>query len=116
MRVPGASASRGRVTIGRALVPTGIAIELPGGYVGRIGARSGLSTKHNVEIGAGWIDPDYRGELQVEVKNFGPVDFLVKKNMRIAQLFVLRTAGAKLRVVKRLSRTARGGRGFGSTG
>src|SRR5439155_2237994 len=68
--VPASTVRDGRVEIGHALVATGIAISLPPGHVGRIGSRSGLSTRHNIEVGAGWIDPDYRGELMIELKNF----------------------------------------------
>jgi len=45
----------------------------------RIGSRSGLSTRHNIEVGAGWIDPDYRGELKIELKNFSNRDFVVEE-------------------------------------
>lgn len=114
--VPAASAKAGRVRIGRALVSTGIAVAIPRGHVGKIGSRSGLSTGYNIEVGAGWIDSDYRGEIKVEIKNFGPARFTVQKHMRIAQLFVLRLYDAKISLVKRLPRSVRGSRGFGSTG
>ena len=67
--VPASVVRDGRVEIGHALVGTGIAVSLPPGHVGRIGSRSGLSTRHNIEVGAGWIDPDYRGEVKIEMKN-----------------------------------------------
>ena len=61
--IPAATISAsGTVDIGRCLVPLGLAIELPIGTVGRVAARSGLSVKFNVEVGAGWIDSDFRGE------------------------------------------------------
>lgn len=106
----------GRVEIGHALVATGIAISLPSGHVGRIGSRSGLSTHHNIEVGAGWIDPDYRGELKIELKNFSNRDFVVEEGMRIAQLLVLPFASPEVEVTDVLPRSARGAGGFGSTG
>jgi dUTP pyrophosphatase len=104
------------VEIGHALVATGIAISLPPGHVGRIGSRSGLSTRHNIEVGAGWIDPDYRGELKIELKNFSNRDFVVEEGMRIAQLFVLPFASPEVEVTGQLPRSGRGAGGFGSTG
>ena len=114
--VPGARVKKNRVSVGRALVQTGIAIAIPKGSVGRIGSRSGLSVNHNVEVGAGWIDPDYRGEILVELKNLGPTDFPVKRGMRIAQLFILRLGSAGVEVVRSLPASHRGKSGFGSTG
>jgi len=109
--IPASTVRDGRVEIGHALVATGIAISLPPGHVGRIGARSGLSTRHNIEVGAGWIDPDYRGELKIELKNF-----VVEVGMRIAQLLVLPFASPEVEVTDELPRSARGAGGFGSTG
>ena len=114
--MPAATAKDGRVEIGRALVSTGIAVSLPAGHVGRIGSRSGLSTRHNIEVGAGWIDPDYRGEVKVELKNFSGQDFVVEAGMRIAQLFVLPVASPKIEEADNLPPSTRGAGGFGSTG
>ena len=114
--VPASTMRDGRVEIGHALVGTGIAISLPAGHVGRIGSRSGLSVKHNIEVGAGWIDPDYRGEVKIEMKNFSGQDFLVEAGMRIAQLFILPFASPKLEDADGLPPSARGAGGFGSTG
>ena len=114
--VPASAMRDGRVEIGHALVGTGIAISLPAGHVGRIGSRSGLSVKHNIEVGAGWIDPDYRGEVKIEMKNFSGQDFLVEEGMRIAQLFILPFASPKLEETDGLPTSARGTGGFGSTG
>ena len=104
------------VQVGRALIRTGIAVQLPKGTVGRIGSRSGLSIQRNVEVGAGWIDPDYRGELLVELKNLGDEPLPIQPGDRIAQLFVLVTKQVRPRSVTRLSHAARGSKGFGSTG
>ena len=102
--------------IGRAVVRTGIAIELPPGTVGRIGSRSGLSVKKNIEVGAGWIDPDYRGEVLVELKNLSSVEVVFEIGDRIAQLFVMRVQHPRITWTKSLSATKRGAGGFGSTG
>ena len=114
--VPASAVRDGRVEIGHALVGTGIAISLPAGHVGRIGSRSGLSVKHNIEVGAGWIDPDYRGEVKIEMKNFSGQDFIVEAGMRVAQLFILPFASPSLEETDGLPSSARGAGGFGSTG
>ena len=114
--VPASVVRDGRIEIGHALVGTGIAISLPAGHVGRIGSRSGLSVKHNIEVGAGWIDPDYRGEVKIEMKNFSGQDFIVEAGMRVAQLFILPFASPSLEETDGLQSSARGAGGFGSTG
>lgn len=106
----------GNAEVGRALVSTGIEIQLPRGTVGRIASRSGLSVDWNVEVGAGWVDSDYRGLLQVELKNFSSKAFQVRQGDRIAQLLVLPLADVKIRVVASLQDSGRGSSGFGSTG
>ncbi|MBM4443702.1 MAG: dUTP diphosphatase [Chloroflexi bacterium] len=106
----------GSAEVGRALVSTGIVIELPPETVGRIASRSGLSVKANLEVGAGWIDSDYRGTLMVELKNFGSKPYPVREGDRIAQLVVLPVVDAEVRVVAETAETGRGGAGFGSTG
>ena len=114
--IPGAQARKGRVDIGRALVPTGLAFSIPAGHVGRVGSRSGLSVKNNIETGAGWIDSDYRGEVKVELKNFSGQDFIVEAGDRIAQLIILAIVTPELEPIDRLPPTARGTGSFGSTG
>jgi dUTP pyrophosphatase len=114
--VPASTVRDGQIEIGHALVGTGLAISLPPGHVGRIGSRSGLSVRHNVEIGAGWIDPDYRGEVKIEMKNFSGRDFTVETGMRVAQLFILPFASPVLEEADGLPTSARGAGGFGSTG
>lgn len=114
--IPGSRAHNGRVDIGRALVSTGLAVCLPCGHVGRIGSRSGLSAKNNIETGAGWIDPDYRGEIKIELKNFSGDDFVVEEGDRIAQLLILPAITPDLEVTDSLPATDRGAGGFGSTG
>ena len=115
--VPAAATSAiGAVDIGRCLVPLGLAIELPTGTVGRIAARSSLSVKFNVEVGAGWIDSDFRGEVMVELKNLSSADYKVTAGDRIAQLILLMNANAELVVSDKLESSSRGAAGIGSTG
>ena len=71
---------------GRLLVSTGISIAVPSGYYGRVAPRSGLAVKHFIDVGAGVIDEDYRGEVLVLLFNFSDQDFQVKTGDRIAQL------------------------------
>ena len=106
----------GSAEVGRALVPTGIVIELPQGTVGRVASRSGLSVKSNIEVGAGWIDGDYRGELMVELKNLSSKPFRVKQGDRVAQLVLLPVAEAEVKILTHIEATSRGASGFGSTG
>jgi len=114
--VPATVVRDGRADIGHALVATGIAISLPSGHVGRIGSRSGLSTRDNIEVGAGWIDADYRGEIKVELKNFSSRDFVVEEGARIAHLIVLPIASPELELTDSLPPSSRGSGGLGSTG
>jgi dUTP pyrophosphatase len=103
---------------GRASIPTGIAIALPSGVEGQIRPRSGLALRHGVTVlnAPGTVDPDYRGELQAILVNFGQVPFTVERGERIAQLVLAATIRAKICEVTSLDETARGVGGFGSTG
>lgn len=100
----------------RIIVQTGISIELPQDTYGRIAPRSGLSVKNSIDIGAGVIDSDYRGEIKVVMINNSNVNFKVTKEMRIAQLICEKISYPKIRVVESLSQTDRDNKGFGSTG
>lgn len=102
----------------RALVPSGIAIELPKDYVALVFARSGLAIKHGLALanGVGVIDSDYRGEIAVGLINQGEEDFVVSPGERIAQLVVMPVVQPELELVAELSDTVRGAGGFGSTG
>ena len=73
---------------GKVLVSTGIAMAIPEGNYGRIAPRSGLAAKHSIDVGAGVIDSDYRGEVKVLLFNLGETDFEVKEEDRIAQLII----------------------------
>lgn len=104
---------------GRAAVPTGLAIQLPGPqFVALVCARSGLAVKHGVTLsnGVGVIDSDYRGEIRVGLVNLGPEPYTIQPGERIAQLMVLPVARPDLAEAEQLDPTARGAGGFGSTG
>ncbi|HVY00021.1 MAG TPA: dUTP diphosphatase [Pseudorhodoplanes sp.] len=103
---------------GTAMVPTGIAVAIPEGLEGQVRPRSGLAARHAVTVlnSPGTIDADYRGEISVLLINHGRESFTVTRGMRIAQLVIAPVVYAQLRTVDRLSETARGTGGFGSTG
>ena len=100
----------------RAVVMTGLKIAVPPGCYGRIAPRSGLAVKKGIDVGAGVIDADYRGELGVVLFNFGKEAFTVNPGDRIAQLVLERIATPAVEEVQELDETARGEGGFGSTG
>ena len=103
---------------GRAVVPTGFALELPSGFEGQIRPRSGLALKHGVTVlnAPGTVDADFRGEVGVILINLAIEPFVVERGARIAQLVVSRFEPARLQETSELSGTSRGERGFGSTG
>ena len=102
----------------RALVPTGLIIELPPGYEAQVRPRSGLALKSGVTVlnSPGTIDSDYRGEVCVILANLGQAPFEIRRGERIAQLVVSPVTRAALVEAASVSDTARGGGGFGSTG
>ncbi len=104
--------------LGRALVPTGIKIELPRGYEAQIRPRSGLAIKSGITLSncVGTIDEDYRGEVCVGLINLSNEEFTIKRGDRIAQMLIAPVVRAKIQVLGELSATARGTGGFGSTG
>ena len=104
--------------LGRALIPTGIAVALPPGVEAQVRPRSGLAARHGVTClnSPGTIDSDYRGEIQVILVNFGSEPFTVRRGDRIAQMVLSQVLRASLQVVDDLDATLRGGGGFGSTG
>ena len=103
---------------GRALIPTGIAIELPPGFEAQVRPRSGLALKHGVTClnSPGTIDADYRGEVGVILANLGGEPFEVVRGARIAQLVVARVERASFEPSAELSDSGRGAGGFGHTG
>jgi len=100
----------------KALVSTSLAIAVPPGTYGRVAPRSGLASKHFLDIGAGVIDADYRGEVKVLMFNFSEVDYEVKEGERIAQLVLERIVTPEVIEVETLEASVRGAGGFGSTG
>ncbi|HBS50029.1 MAG TPA: dUTP diphosphatase [Rhodobacteraceae bacterium] len=112
---------RGQVVLApgaRALVPTGLRLEIPEGYEVQIRPRSGLALKHGITLPntPGTIDSDYRGPLGVIVMNAGAEPFTVAHGERIAQMVVAPVVRAVLQPAETLGETARGAGGFGSTG
>lgn len=102
----------------RAMIPTGLAFEIPEGYEMQIRARSGLSSKYGITMinGVGTIDADYRGELNILVVNLGNEAFTIEPGMRIAQGLISKVNQVQWEEVNVLSETIRGTGGFGSTG
>ena len=104
--------------LGRALVPTGLYVELPEGYEMQVRPRSGLAAKRGITVlnSPGTIDPDYRGEVRVILVNLSNEAFELMPGERIAQLVVARFERVEWEAVDELSTTERGAGGFGSTG
>lgn len=101
----------------RALIPTGLSLELPAGFEGQVRPRSGLALKHGVTVlnSPGTIDSDYRGEVKIILINLGDVPFQVQRGERIAQLVVAPVIRARLVEANAIGKTKRGKGGFGST-
>ncbi|XP_063301757.1 deoxyuridine 5'-triphosphate nucleotidohydrolase, mitochondrial isoform X1 [Pelobates fuscus] len=100
----------------KAVVKTDIQICVPTGCYGRVAPRSGLAAKYFIDVGAGVVDEDYRGNVGVVLFNFGKEPFVVKKGDRVAQLICERIVYPDLDEVNVLDDTERGAGGFGSTG
>jgi dUTP pyrophosphatase len=111
----------GDVTIppmGRALIPTGVALSIPEGVEAQVRPRSGLAIRHGVTClnSPGTIDSDYRGEIRVILVNLGAEPFTVRRGDRVAQVVFSPALRARLAVVDELDGTERGPGGFGHTG
>ena len=104
--------------LGRALVPTGLYVELPEGYEMQVRPRSGLAAKRGITVlnSPGTIDPDYRGDVRVILVNLSNEAFELMPGERIAQLVIARFERVEWEAVDELSTTERGAGGFGSTG
>ena len=102
----------------RAIVPTGIRVEIPQGFEMQIRPRSGLAVKHGITLPntPGTIDSDYRGPLGVALVNLGAEPYTIQHGDRIAQMVIAPVVQVAFQVVETLSDTARGEGGFGSTG
>lgn len=104
--------------LARALVPTGLFVELPAGYEMQVRPRSGLAAKYGLTVlnAPGTIDADYRGEVKVILANLSDSEFTINDGERIAQLVVARHEQVEWLPAEELSETSRGAGGFGSTG
>ncbi|MGH9755830.1 MAG: dUTP diphosphatase, partial [Blastocatellia bacterium] len=100
----------------RRLVPTGLAVEIPPGWYGRVAPRSGLAANHGVDMLAGVIDCDYRSEVKALIINLSDAPVSFDAGDRIAQLIIERAAVCDYVWADELSETERGDGGFGSTG
>lgn len=104
--------------MGRAAVPTGIALEIPPGFEGQVRPRSGRALEEGLTIvnSPGTVDADYRGEIKVLLVNLGNAPITIRPGERIAQLVIAPVARAELVEVAELEPSSRGGGGFGHTG
>jgi dUTP pyrophosphatase len=101
----------------RALIPTGLAVEIPVGYEAQIRPRSGLALRHGVTLlnTPGTIDSDYRGEIMVLIVNLGDQPYTVRRGERVAQMIVAPVTRAELQEADGLAASRRGPGGFGHT-
>jgi len=100
----------------RAMVRTGLAVVIPRGFYGRVAPRSGLAVNHGLDVLAGVIDSDYRGEIVCALVNHGGAAFELKAGQRMSQLIVEAIITPEPQWAETLEETARGAGGFGSTG
>lgn len=102
----------------RAIIPTGLFIELPEGYEAQIRPRSGLAAKAGITVlnSPGTIDADYRGEIKIILVNLSDTEFVIKDGDRIAQMIVSKHERVKWNLASQLATTDRGEGGFGHTG
>jgi len=98
------------------LIPTGIALAIPSGYVGLIWDKSGIATNHGLKTMAGVIDSGYRGEVKILIHNLSNQPYTVQAGTKIAQMLIQPVVQNEIIEVKDLDDTSRGERGFGSTG
>jgi len=104
--------------LARAIIKTGLFIELPVGFEAQVRPRSGLAAKHGLTVlnSPGTVDADYRGEIGVILVNLSNTDFKIENGERIAQLVIAKHERADWIEVEQLNKTSRGEGGFGSTG
>ncbi len=100
----------------RKQVATGLAMEIPEGYVGLIWDKSGISHKGGLKTLGGVVDATYRGEIMVGVINLSKENYTFEKGHKVAQMIIQKTEGVTIEEVENLSDTARGAGAFGSTG
>ena len=97
-------------------IPTGLAMEIPEGFVGLIWDKSGLSVKHGIKTIAGVVDSTYRGEVLVAVTNLGESDYHFLKGHKVAQMIIQRKETVEFEEIDELTSTERGEGRLGSTG
>jgi dUTP pyrophosphatase len=97
-------------------IKTGIAVEIPHGFVGLFWDKSGLSIKHGLKVMGGVIDASYRGELIVGMKNLGEKEYVFEKGHKVAQMLIQQVDMVDIVEAQELTDTSRGEGGFGSTG
>ncbi len=100
----------------RAMIPTGIAMEIPEGYVGLVWDKSGLAMKNGIKTCGGVVDSMYRGEIMIGLINLSDADYVFEKGHKVAQMIIQKKEFVDFEEVKELSDTTRGDGGFGSTG
>ena len=100
----------------RKSISTGVSIEIPYGYYGKVASRSGNSFNYGIEVGAGIIDSNYRGEIKILLYNHSNKDVIFTKNKRIAQLIIHKILPPLIYKVDKLESSIRGESGFGSSG
>jgi deoxyuridine 5'-triphosphate nucleotidohydrolase len=100
----------------RAAVRTGLAVVVPADHYGRVAPRSGLAASHGIDVLAGVVDADYRGELRCILVNLGDKSFSISRGERVAQLVIEKIAMLEPAWINSLSATSRNAGGFGSTG
>ena len=100
----------------RAKVPTGIAMEIPDGYVGLIWDKSGIAMNMGVKVLGGVVDCGYRGEVIVGLVNLSDETIVFEQRDKVAQMIIQKKEDVEIKEVKELSNTSRGKNGFGSTG
>ena len=100
----------------KVLINTGIVFQIPMDYYGQIAPRSGLALHHHIHVGAGVVDPDYTGPVQVLLLNFSPQNHTIEANHHIAQLILEKIAYPILCEVPQIPPTEHGAHRFGATG
>jgi dUTP pyrophosphatase len=105
-------------TLERAMIPTGLFLEIPVGFEGQVRPRSGLAAKHGITVlnSPGTIDADYRGEVKVILVNLSNASFTINDGERIAQLVIAKHETAEWTTAEELESSERGAGGFGHTG
>jgi len=99
-----------------ATIDTGVHVELPHGYYGKIESKSGLNVKHNIVSCGGTIDEPYRGSIVVKLYNLGDKAYVFEQGDKVAQLVIQPYIAPEIEVVDELTETDRGSNGFGSSG